>query len=540
TENAYAVRRDGSSIRKILSVPSSDEAVVSPKGTKVALTTHNRLYIAKVASAESALVDLTGGRQVAERGTATYVSWVNDDEVIWADGNEIRIANANNGEVSLLTKVSVSRTRKVAPGRCAVINAKIVTMRGGEIIEKGALGIEGGRIIAVEPMSRFHVSDYHCKIDASGATIIPGLMDVHAHVKSDDPSELSELWTHEFANYTAALAYGVTTSYDPSTITALGPIGISEMIDIGKILGPRVFSAGPPMYGDDGWESRSDYVRDRSQEDATEAIERRSGQVNGPLKEYSHPLRKQRRWMATAARRWQTPITAEGGDRITNLAFVLDGYTAFEHPIPVWPIGDDVAKLLAATSVGYTPIISSDGNGLPQKYVSRDKLSANIKFNRFTPAAEKRLKPVLGRDQKINDAVNFLMNLTAKNAARILSSGGMVSTGTHGGTWIGVHYEMEELVSGGASNHDALRAATIIPAKKLDIDHSLGSIEVGKIADLVVLDADPLKDIKATQLIRFVVKDGRIFDAASMSEIKELSKSSQGLGTASSYAGRIN
>ena len=75
------------------------------------------------------------------------------------------------------------------------------------------------------------------------------------------------------------------------------------------------------------------------------------------------------------------------------------------------------------------------------------------------------------------------------------------------------------LQSGGMSNHDALRCATILGAESIGLQQDLGSIEAGKLADILVLDANPLDNIRNSNTVRYVMKNGRLHDASTLDEI---------------------
>ncbi len=517
TEWVHQVEVDGRSARTCFEIPDSDEAVVSPDGARIAMTRNWRLYTIDLPACADALparLDMSRAVEVDGARLPVHVAWVGNDQLLWAEGNAIQQARVGNGTKRQLTTVRVERPRDIPQGTLAIVNADIVTMRGDEVVRNGAIVIEHGRIAQVGSMRDVAIPAHATVIPADGMTVIPGLMDVHAHQLHP-----MELWRKQVQPYVASLAYGVTTIFDPATRTLLDPIGQAEMIEVGDILGPRVLTSGPVLIGDEAAPGRSGVVSLASEEDAAEAIVRRGGMLAGPLKEYAYPLRGQRQWLIASARKRGVPVVSEGRDRVMNLTRVMDGYTAVEHAFGNYPMGDDVVSLMAQTGVGYTPIVVIEKMGMPDYFTRRHDLLADSKFRRFTPI-EVAKRGMEERPSDWNYAERerqFLRD--AHLNAKILAGGGLLSTGTHGVSWQGTHWEMEALVLGGARPHDALRAATLNPARKLDLDRELGSIEPGKIADLVIVHGDPLRDIRNTQAIQYVVKGGNVFDAESMTKV---------------------
>ncbi len=102
----------------------------------------------------------------------------------------------------------------------------------------------------------------------------------------------------------------------------------------------------------------------------------------------------------------------------------------------------------------------------------------------------------------------------------LVEAGGRTGIGSHGQLQgLGYHWELWALQSGGMSNHDALRVATLMGAEAIGLGGDLGSIEGGKLADLVVLEANPLDDIRNTNTVRYVMKNGRLYDGNTLDEI---------------------
>ncbi len=316
-------------------------------------------------------------------------------------------------------------------------------------------------------------------------------------------------------NYLANLAFGVTTTHDPSKDTEL-VFANSELQKAGYILAPRIFSTGTILYGAD----QSFKAEVNSLDDAIEHLKRLKAYGAFSVKSYNQPRRDQRQQIIKAARDLKMMVVPEGASTLQwNLNMLLDGHTGIEHSIPVSPLYKDVINLFAATKVGYTPTLIVSYGGLAGElywYQHQNVFEHELLLN-YTP---RELLDRAGRRRiQAEDAdYNYIEN--AKAAKALADAGVKVNNGAHGQLeGLGVHWEMWMLVQGGMTPAQALQAATINGAEYLGLDKNLGNIKVGKLADLVVLSADPLEDIRNSELVHQVMLNGRLYDAATLNEI---------------------
>ncbi len=381
------------------------------------------------------------------------------------------------------------------------------------VIEDGVIVIEGNRITAVGAAGSVAVPAGAETFDVSGKTIIPGLVDAHAHVGGENSGILAQASWPLLAN----LAYGVTTAHDPSNGTETVFSNI-ELLRAGEKLGPRLASTGTILYGAEGGGSIRSIVDDY--DDALAHLRRMKAVGAFSVKSYNQRRRDARQMIIRAARELEMQVHPEGGALLYgNMTMVHDGHTGVEHALSVPVVYDDVQRLFAASSTGYTPTLLVAYGGIwgENWFFQHYNVWENERLLTYTPRGQvdaRSRRRMLVADDDFNHI------RVAEGARAISEAGGLVNLGAHGQLQgLGVHWELWSFVQGGMTPLEALAVGTINGARYIAMDQHIGTLEPGKLADLVVLDANPLDDITHSDDISMVMLNGRLYDAATLDEL---------------------
>jgi imidazolonepropionase-like amidohydrolase len=399
-------------------------------------------------------------------------------------------------------------------GTTALTGARLVTMadKDGGIINDGTIVITGDRIVAVGRRDAVVVPAGARTIDMAGKTIIPGLIDAHAHgPQGDDEKIPQQNWT-TLAN----LAMGTTTIHNPSSRAAEIFVA-SELQRTGKILAPRIFSTGEIIYGA---KSPDVYAEINSYDDALANVRRLKAQGAHSVKNYNQPRREQRQMVVAAAQAEGLEVVPEGGSLYTQgVTLIADGNATVEHNIPLNVFYDDFVSFWTQSKTNYTPtlVVTFGGPAGDPYWRSHTEVWKHPLLSRHAPPA---LLAAQNVRREIASEEDYVDAAAAREAKKLADKGVQVSIGAHGQqAGLGPHWELWSFVRGGWSPVEALRAGTIMPAISLGYAADLGSLETGKLADLVVLDADPTVDIRNSDKVNSVMLGGRLYDAATLNEV---------------------
>ena len=500
----------------------------SPDGKWMAFTELFNCYITPMVKT-GAPQDLSASNKAIPlnkltRDAGTYLHWSKDSQkLMWTLGPKYFVrdiaaaAPFSDGGTDKTpaidtagTDIALKLKTDVPDGKIAFKNVRIITMKDDQVIENGTILIDRNKIAAIGKATDVQIPADAKVYDMTGKTIMPGMVDVHAHLHpSEDGISPQQDW-----NYYANLSFGVTTSHDPSTNTEM-VFSQAEMVKAGTMVGPRIYSTGTVLYGADG-----DFKAViNSLDDARSNLRRLKAVGAFSVKSYNQPRREQRQEIIAAARELNMQVVPEGGSTFfTNMNMILDGHTGIEHNIPVVPVYKDVKSLWNNSKSGYTPtlIVCYGGQWGENFWYDRTEVWKNDHLLAFTPQG---IIDARSRRRTTAEYGDYGHIEVSKYVNQISDGGTKVNLGSHGQIQgLGAHWELWMLAQGGMSPMQAIRCATINGAAYLGMDKEIGSLEIGKLADLIVLNDNPLDDIRNSQKIKYVMVNGRLYDSESMNE----------------------
>ncbi|MCC5879333.1 MAG: PD40 domain-containing protein [Idiomarina sp.] len=513
--------------RTLYTSDHATEFKVSPDGQYLAFAEGFRVYITPLVTRGQSIHISPSSRQFPveqlSKRAGENIAWTSDSsQLYWTLGPELYSASldgmfdiSDNGDVELAadgTNIGFTQQVYVPDQVIAFVGGTVVTMNGDEVIEDAVVVVEGNKIAEVGPRGMVHIPRNAEQIDFTGQTLLPGLIDTHAHGAQGE----NQIIPQQNWNLYAGLAFGVTTIHDPSNNTRQ-IFAASEMQRAGKIVGPRLFSTGTILYGANGpgFTAQVD-----SLDDARFHIERLKKAGAFSVKSYNQPRRDQRQQFIQAAREMEVMVMPEGGSLYQhNLSMVQDGHTTIEHSIPVATMYDDVMQFWRQTEVAYTPTLGVAYGGIwgENYWYAQSNVWEHPRLSQYVP--ERVLRPrSMRRDIAPDHHYNHFD--IAGGAYALQNEGVLVTAGAHGQReGLAQHWEIWMMEQGGMSPYQALRTATIDAAKALGMDHAIGSIERGKLADIILVDGDVLNDLRQSDKVNKVMVNGRLFDAETMHEL---------------------
>ncbi len=516
----------GHAERKHYQGPWITDFKVSPDGQWLAFIQNYQVYVTPfVHNGEFIGTGSKAGNlplQQFSKFAGHHLSWAVDSSALsWSLGPQLHSQKLNeafefkrtgdDARPAQVIDVELNYAADVPNGAVLLSGGRVITMQDGQVIPQGDVLVVNNRIEAVGPSGSIEVPAKAEVIDVKGKTLMPGLVDIHWHGPYANSQIIPETSWHALSS----LAFGVTTTHNPSANTE-EVFAASELQRAGAITAPRIFSTGTILYGATHYFT----APVENLDDAIGHLERMKAVGAFSVKSYNQPRRNQRQQVIEAARRTGLMVFPEGGSLFMhNMSMVVDGHTTIEHSIPVANIYEDVLQLWSGTDTAYTPTLGVGYGGIWGEKFWYDTtevwkhplLSKFVPRHILEPASVRRSKAPLEDYNHFNNA---------RVAAQLQQRGVKVLLGAHGQReGLAAHWELWMFVQGGMSPMQALKAGTLDGAEYLGMADELGSLEAGKLADLVILDANPLDDIRNSDRVSMVMLNGRLYEAASMNQL---------------------
>jgi Tol biopolymer transport system component/predicted amidohydrolase len=529
--------------------PGAEAIYIHPDGDSVLAFANKQVWwIAKPkVGAQAVVANLRGGDVPVKRLThvgADYLGWSSDGSgVWWAIGNtfhyrpldslsfelddadsEEAVADADDGvsdrfvpedEHPAVTAIDMDVVvpRSTPTGALLLERVNLISMSAestnamAEVRTSQDILIVDNRIHAIGDHGSMAVPDGATRLDLSDKFVVPGFIDTHAHWEFRTSDVLEP---HNWS-LVANVAYGVTTGLDVQTASN-DYLAYRDFVETGQSIGQRAFMTARGVFGDTDFQSYDEtysYLRRYTDHYHTNNI-----------KSYVVGNRQQRQWVVQASQALGLMPTTEGAaDQAMNITHAIDGMHGNEHTLPDAPFYKDVVEVFAKTKTAYTPtlVVQYNAPTLVDYFFTRTEVHDDLKLNRFYP--KNRLDEMTLRRSGWLHESEFDFKQAAAQVAKIQRAGGLVGIGGHGELQgLAYHWEMWAFAMGGMTPVEVLRAATIDGARIIGVDQDLGSLEIGKLADMVILNSNPLDNIRNTVDIDRVLVNGRLYDGNTMDQ----------------------
>ena len=495
----------------------------SPSGQKILAKTRDKTFIVDVPSQVSELdeanLSFATAREV-DSHDPNWLTWVphTDDMLITVDNDNVAILNIDPTESLVITSL-------LPPIEDGQDRSNILTFANAQVVSPSVaispknttatLTIEGERLVDIADSGNLMHQIESQSVDLRGKYVVPGFVDTHVHWHSDYTAS-REYFPETKRHYVASLAYGVTSAFDPAAPID-DVVALRSLIEHGEMIGPRLYATGDKLYGPPRTRSS---VHFNTSEDAFGVVRRLKDSGAIAVKSYLIARSDWLSWLTEAARAQGLGVTVEGGlgDFLSTALFARTGVSAIEHLSIPGEAFDDYTMLIAKSGTSLTPTLLAMApfRHAEDSHSTLDKLPTRVR--RFSASTD--FRQWLGRSYVFKSSSQDVLKYELQFLSSLAKFGGRFDIGSHSvASGLGFHMEMWLLADAGISEELVLKAATQFGAQKLGLESELGSLEEGKLADFLVLNCNPLDNIRCTADIEYVVKGGVVWHADSMTQM---------------------
>ncbi len=479
--------------------------VWSPDGTKMAAIYEGVLSVWPVAASG----EPQGPPRRVTSESAHAPSWQGDSRhILYQSLDQLRIVDIETGETTTVP-LSLTWTPAIPKTRTVIHAGRLLDMKSSTPRTNIDITVIGNKIVSVVP----HAAANHAKaevVDASNLTVMPGLVEFHSHLQKDYGAAQGRAW----------LAFGVTTVRSPGN-TPYEAVEDREANEAGVRPGPRVYGTGYLMEWNRVYYKMGIAISNVSQFEME--LQRAKVLEHDLIKSYVRLPDLQQKRMVEFAHSIGVPVATHeiwpaalvGVDNTEHTtATSRRGYSpkmaTSSSPNGVQTAYEDVVQLFGKSGRIFCPMIS--GGGARKLFTDDPALKLDPRFKLYPGWIQRQVaaQPSASNPGGGGDPAGG----SGKMVLDIMKAGGLVVAGTDTPNAINLHGELMSYRMAGMAPFDVLKTATVNPAKALGLE--AGTIEAGKLADIIMIDGDPLANIADTTRVRKVMANGRVYDASQL------------------------